>query len=63
MEYIYIYILCGYMYIIYIYGPGQQPTPQVMVMVLYVRCMYAVCRKLYERYSLHTHPPCGMGGG
>ena len=34
----------------------------VMVMVLYVRCMYAVCRRLYVGYSLHNPPRCGMAG-
>ena len=26
-------------------------------------CKYAVCRRLYVRYSLHTPPPGGTGGG
>ena len=47
-----------YMIYIYIYGPGQQPPPPPMSWSW--SHMYAVCRRIYVRYSLHTPPTCGM---
>ena len=41
----------------------QASNPSHPLMSWLWSCMYAVCRRLYVRYSLHTPPPCGMGGG
>ena len=65
-KYIYIYTCILHIYISIMYTiqrhiwprPATPPPPTSWSW----SCMYAVCRRLYVRYSLHTPPPVGRVG-